>query len=71
MKRAKQKPRKPGDIKLYDCVASIDDSGERCGIWIGDFTSEFVSVSECRRLAAWLVKAADYLDAKALVGSGK
>lgn len=64
MKRAKKKPRKPGQLIFHH--------GMVAEMWRDDEFFEFVDITcpnllnakGCRRLAAWLMKAADYLQSK-------
>ncbi len=65
-----RKPRKPKEIHERDQIfaASFEKSGDGKGlpyvIFKHDEYNSYLSKETCRRLGEWLLKAADYLEAK-------
>lgn len=51
------KPRKPRELPLRGDTNA--DLGDIAGVWVGGL---WLPTSDCRRLAAWLVKAAEWLE---------
>jgi len=57
----RKKPRKPKEFDVYNCHADIYESSDGPQVHIDH--DYFDDPKDCRRLASWLLKAAEYLEA--------
>ena len=69
MTKKKKTPPKPADIRVAGCLYEAHEGQEANGYiegWPAGIYSSFghMTPSQARKLAAWLIKAADFLEEK-------
>jgi len=63
--------KKPADYELMFQAASCQERVDCRVVQLGDDVRETLTAAECRRLAAWLVRAAEWIDAKTKKEGGR